>query len=119
MGNAKNDLLTKGNAPDFENSNFGSFHSGTKTVTVAGTAELLSATSKVIPSGYSLVIKALKTNTTKIRIAASASDAQSDSTAYVLQPQETVTLNVTNVNLVYIDAATSGEGATYIVEKEA
>ena len=115
---AKNDLASLGNKPDFVARNLDGLITGTKTVSVAGTAEVLGS-SQTIPSGYALVIKALKANTGKVHIADSASEAQTDTSAYELSAGEAITLNIDNVNRIYVDANVSGEGVTYIVEKVA
>lgn len=118
MTGAANDLLTLGNTPDFSRRNLDGLITGTKTVSSAGTAEVLGS-SQAIPSGYALVIKALKANTGKVHIADSAAEAQTDASAYELGAGEAVTLNIDNVNRIYVDANVSGEGVTYIVEKVA
>ena len=107
-------LRTIGRA-DFGKPSKSDLITGKKTVTVASTAEQLA--SNAIPSGYDLVIKALADNTSPVHIATTKANAENDAVAYQLNKGETVTVRITNTNLIWVDANTSGEGITFIAEK--
>lgn len=111
-------LISSGGKKDFDLLNKPSAKMGTKTVTTAGTAVQLSATSIPIPDGFELVVKALGGNTNKVHVALSAADAQTDANAYEMKAGEAIGLKITDVNLVYVDANVAGEGVTWAVEKE-
>lgn len=87
---------------------------GTKTITSAGTGEVMPT--QVIPDGYKVMIKALNSNTDAVHIADTKAKVEVDANAYELQPDEFVTLNVTNLNILWLDANVNGEGVTYTVE---
>lgn len=110
-------LQSKGRV-DFGVRNLGSGYTGTKNVSVAGTAEKLSATSKPIPHGYTLVIKARSDNVNKVFLAFSQSDAQTHANSFELTSGENVSLQVRDIDLIWLDAASAGDGVTFVVEKE-
>lgn len=89
---------------------------GVKTTAVVGTAE--NFPSVVVPNGYTVVIKALSSNITAIHIANAKADAEADATAYELQPNEFLTIKITNLNILWLDVDTAGEGITYAVESD-
>lgn len=84
---------------------------GEKDVTTAGTAVVLGGDVS-IPDGFSVNIKAKAANTNKIYVG----DSSVDNSDYELSAGDSVDLFVTNLNIVYIDADTNGEGVSYIVE---
>lgn len=94
--------------------NRGSFATGQQNVTVAGTAQNMA--SQVIPDEFAVVIKAKNTNTGRIRIGTSAANAQNAAVAFTLGSSQDITLFITNLNLVWVDATVSGEGVEWIVE---
>lgn len=90
-----------------------SFTAFQKTVASAGTPEQLHA-SLAIPDGYSLVIKAMNANTGKIKIGATSTAF--GTACFQLEKDQSITLRITNANLVYIDATVNGEGVECLVE---
>ena len=88
-----------------------------KNVAVSGTPEQLHSGFPV-PDGISVVIKAKSTNSGNITIGGSSADALNTSTAYFsLTPDQMASLEVENLNIVYIDATVSGEGVEIIFEQ--
>jgi len=91
-----------------------SLTSGVEVVTTGGTAEQLNGgTSLAVQNGYAVVVKALDTNTNKVYV---GNSGVGSANGYQLNPCEGVTLQMNNVNLVYIDVDTDGEGVSWIVE---
>ena len=84
--------------------------SGRKTVTTAGTAEILK-TDTTLTQG--VIIMALKTNTNNIFVGDSSLDKDSDKQTE-LEPGESTAVAVDNINLIYIDVTTNGEGVSFI-----
>ena len=84
--------------------------SGRKTVTTAGTAEMLK-TDTTLTQG--VVIMALKTNTNNIFVGDSSVDKDSDKQTE-LEPGESYPSAVDNTNLIYIDVTTNGEGVSFL-----
>lgn len=99
-------------AADYDNR--AAFATGRKTVTTAGTAEQM--TSQAIPDGFGVVIKAISTNTGRVRVGNSKANAESATTAFTLGSNESITLKISNLNLVWLDVTVSGEGVEWIVE---
>ena len=89
---------------------------GTKTVAALGVAEVMPT--QVIPDGYSVVIKALKSNTATVHLSDSKANAEDDTKAYPLEPNEFVSVKLSNVNKIWLDANVNGEGVSYIVESD-
>ena len=85
----------------------GTLGNGVKTVTSAGTAEALASSTAC----RSVTIKATAGNTNNIYVGDSSVDSTN---GFVLAAGETVSLEVKNLDLVYIDADTSTEGVSYI-----
>lgn len=79
-----------------------------KTVASAGTQEALAGSSVL---KHSVTIKALAGNTNNVYV---GSSTVSSANGYVLDAGETLTLQISNLNLVYIDVDTNGEGVTFI-----
>lgn len=80
---------------------------GQKTVTTAGTQEVL-ATKETIKS---ITIKALAGNTGIVYIGDSSVDS---STGLELSAGESLSLDINEISLIYVDVATSGEGVSFI-----
>ncbi|KKL08648.1 hypothetical protein LCGC14_2573750, partial [marine sediment metagenome] len=71
-----------------------------------------------IEEGMNLAIKAMTTNAGIIYIGYSSATAlNTNSDYFTLYPGESISLNITNANLVWIDAE-SGEGIEYITEQD-
>lgn len=111
-----NQLLSGGGRRDFGRKNKGAFSSGEKTVAVIGTAEQLSA--QAVPDGFAVVIKAKSTNTDVVHVANSKADAETDANAYRMTANEILTLFVSNLNEIWVDADVATEGISFAVEKE-
>ena len=107
-------LRTKGRG-DFGKNPQAGLITGSKTVTVSGTAEQLP--SNPIPSGHDLVVKALAGNSTPVHIADSKAEAEVDTTAYQLSAGESIIIKISNTDIIWVDANTNGEGVTFAVEK--
>jgi len=88
--------------------------SGKKTVAVIGIAEQLP--SIVVPKGYSVFLKALKANLTKINVAETKVNAEDDDNSHQMDASDTLTLKVDNVDKIWVDADTAVEGLTWAVE---
>lgn len=86
---------------------------GRKTVTTAGTAVSITATKTPC---VGVVIQALETNTDLIAVGGSdVVAATATRKGVVLQPGESITLNVRNLkNIIYIDSIVSGEGVSFL-----
>jgi len=80
---------------------------GQKTVTAAGTAEVLATTTAII----SVTIKALRANTGNIYVGDSGVDSAN---GHVLERGASVSMDVDDLADVYIDADTNGEGVSYL-----
>jgi hypothetical protein len=90
----------------------GTLTDGRKTVTAAGTAEAIRAS---LACKW-VTVTALLTNTLQVNVGGSGSLATSGgSTGTALQPGGSVTLPVSNANLVFVDARVSGEGVSFTV----
>ena len=87
---------------------------GQKLVTAKGTP--VQMTNLTMPREAQVTIKAMNTNTEKLCMGYSSATALNTNTDFFsLYPGESVTLDIYNNNLVWIDGA-SGEGVEYIVE---
>lgn len=80
--------------------------SGQQNVTTAGTAVQL-------PSNAcgSVVIKAKTTNTGNIFVGPSA---VTSANGLILSPGESISMDITNTNLIYLNSAVNGEGVSYL-----
>ncbi len=88
---------------------------GQKNVATAGKPEQLDA--MPIPNGYALVIIAKPGNTDNIYISGDQSSVSDSLRRFdALQPGLAVTLHVDNLSAVWVDAAVSGEGISWMVE---
>lgn len=80
---------------------------GQKTVTLAGTAEVLGASTAI----QGVIIKANDANTGIIYVG----DASVDSTnGYALRRNASVAFDIDNLDDVYIDSSVNGEGVSYL-----
>lgn len=95
--------------------NRNSWTPGQKNVTSAGTAEQLPNVE--VPDGFEFVVKAKVDNTSYIYYGNSKANAEDSSKRATLSPDESMAFRITNANLIWIDAAISGEGIEYIVEQ--
>ena len=96
------------------NLNRSDFNTGQTLVLVPGTAVQLP--NIAIPDGFTLVIKALPGNAGRIYLGHDAATAQVPANAYSLGPNEHAELNLTNANLVWLDAAVANDGVEILVE---
>jgi hypothetical protein len=80
---------------------------GQKTVTTAGTAEVLGASAAI----QGIIIKALSTNTNNVYVGTSTVDSTN---GYVLRRGASVAFDIDNVADVYLDVDTNGEGVSYL-----
>lgn len=85
---------------------------GRKTIATPGTEEALHA-GQAILNGFAVSVKALQTNTNPVYVGA---NGLTSATGYPLYPGEEISLAVTNLNLIYLDVTTAGEGVAFIVE---
>ncbi len=81
---------------------------GKKTVTTAGGAEALAASTSMT---HDVSIKALAANTGNVYVGSSSVDSTN---GYVLDAGESVVITIDNLATVYLDVDTNGEGVTYI-----
>lgn len=96
--------------------NRSSFNTGQKTGTGVGNGLQLSSSSIPIPDGFAIAITAPSDNASAVQIGASEAEAEDASNCYLLGVGLTVKLYVTDVNKVWI-AAASGDDVTWIVEE--
>lgn len=97
----------------FTNTNV--FITGQKLVTTSGTPVQLN--SNVVPPGSEVVVKAMSSNTGTITVGNSSANAlNSGSTHFKLAQNQSLTIQVNNTGLIWIDATVSGEGVEFIVE---
>jgi len=88
---------------------------GVETVAVAGTAEQLNGGGSItVDNGFKVLVKALMTNTGVTYVGNSGVDSTNGLQLY---PGEAVSLAMNDVNKIYIDVDTAGEGASWIVEE--
>lgn len=92
--------------------NFATFQ---KNVTVSGTPVQLDTT--IVDDGVSFVVKAKRANTGVITVGNSSANALNTGTGhFALQAGQSIELQVTNTNLVWIDSTVSGEGVEVVLE---
>lgn len=97
--------------------NRSSFLTGQKDVTVAGTAEQLTATSIPILDGYLLTIVAKPGNNGIIYYGNSKANAEGGDKFDGLDAGLADSLRVSNVNLVWVNSSVSGDGVSWRVEQ--
>jgi len=93
-------------------SNRGTLATGQVSVGSAGTAEAL-ATDQPVPDGTPVAIRANSDNATPVYIGDSSVTA---SIGIELTAGDGITLNINDVSEIYVDADTSGDGVSWIVE---
>ena len=97
----------------------GAWRTGQLDVSAAGTAEQLSSTSIPVPVGCQLTIVAKPGNTDTIYLGNSKANCESSSVRFDgLAAGLAVSLKVTDVNLVWVDAGTTGEGVSWCIESD-
>ena len=83
-----------------------------KTVTAAGTAETLAATSTTCKR---IEITALPTNTDIVAVGGSTVDAAEGSErGKILYPGDSITIEINDVQKVYVDSRVNGEGISFM-----
>lgn len=83
---------------------------GVKTVTTAGTDVVLASTTPCV----SVTIQAQTDNTGVIAVGGSGVDATiATGTGNVLEAGESISMDISNLNLIYIDSTVSGDGVRY------
>lgn len=80
---------------------------GQKTVTTAGTAEVLAASTTIL----SVTIKALSGNTGYVYVGSASVDSTN---GFVLQAGESISLDIDNLADIYLDVSANGEGVSFI-----
>ena len=86
---------------------------GRKTVSVAGTREQI-LTSATPCTG--IIIQGLHSNTGNVSVGGSdVSAVLAGENGIELMPAQTITLYVTDVSIVYVDAEVSGEGISFLI----
>ena len=98
-------------------SNRETFITGEKTVTTAGEAVQLTTSSIPIPNGFQLTIIAKPGNTGTIYIGNREEEAEGGSKFDGLSPGLAASLRITNVNLVWVNGDTDGDGVSWYVER--
>lgn len=96
--------------------NLPAFSTFLKTVTTAGTPVQLTS-GQVLPDGIAVLIKAKKTNTGEITVGNSSANALNTSgTCFRLSAGESISIQLTNANLIWIDSTVNGEGVEVLTE---
>ena len=114
LASALNRLASAGFAPVVPNKE--SFITGQRDVTTAGVAEQLTTSSIPVPDGFQLTVTAKPGNTGYIYVGRSKGDAEGASKFDAISAGLAVSLKVKNVNLVWVNSNTDGDGVSYIVE---
>jgi len=96
--------------------NKSSFATGQKDVTSAGIAEQLPDVS--IPDGFKAIVVAKPGNTGYIYLGNSKANAESATVRFDrLEAGDSIAVQLTNLNLCWIDSSQDGEGISYYVEQ--
>lgn len=82
--------------------------------TTVGTSEVVLAASQAVPCGFAVVVKALDANTGKVYVGLTGVLA---TTGFELSAGASVSVYVTNLNLIYVIADTAAQKVCYVVEK--
>lgn len=86
-----------------------------KNVTTSGTSVQLD--SNAVPEGVSVVVKAKRANTGVITVGDSSANALNTGTAhFALQAGQSISVQVTNTDVIWIDSTVSGEGIEVVFE---
>lgn len=91
-----------------------SLATGIETTAIVGTAENFAALP--IPDGFAVLIKALNSNTGAVHIADTKAKAEVDADAFELQPDEFITIEIDNMNRLWLDVDIAANGITFVVE---
>lgn len=104
------DVSSSNPIPIASASGFGTVGDGRKTVTTAGTAEQFSS------QACKKVVITAETSNTNIVVIGGSGVVASEGTrqGHPLNPYQSVTFEVSNLDLLYIDSITDGEGVTFI-----
>jgi len=86
--------------------------SGQKTVTTAGTAEVLASSRQV---SSPLMIKALPTNTNTVYVGQVTGDVASDNGMPLAAGDAVVLIHVGNLAEIWVDSAADGEGVAWLL----
>lgn len=93
-----------------------SFITGQKDVAAAGTAEQLPDVP--IPAGVKAIIMAKPGNAGDIYLGNSKANTESATVRFdKLEAGDSIPLQITNLNLVWIDASVNGEGVSFLAER--
>lgn len=96
---------------------FASGATGQDSVSTAGTAEALNGgSSQAVPRGAEVAVKALSGNAGTVYVGFDSSVSSSD--GFELGPGSSVSMAVSEVSNVYVDADNSGDGVSWITESE-
>lgn len=105
-----------GSATKARRANRSSFATGQKDITSDGTAEQLDNVS--IPAGYRAILVAKPGNTGYVYLGNSKANAESSSVRFDrLGAGDSIPLQITNLNLVWVDVSVAGEGISWFVEQ--
>ena len=74
--------------------------------------------SLAIPDGFPIAIKALETNVDTIYIGGSKDEAENEKTALPLSPGDTVSYNISNLSILWIQSGTAQDGVVWTVEQK-
>lgn len=86
-----------------------------KDVTTSGTPVQLTAAN--VPEGVAIVVKAKRANTGVITVGDSSANALNTGTDhFALQAGQSISLQVTNTDVIWIDSTVSGEGVEVVFE---
>lgn len=94
--------------------NASTFAVNKKNVAAAGTAEQLQT--QIVNPGNSVLVRAKKANTGIIQVGPTKLIAENAAEAFPLSAGESISLEVINVDAIWIDATVSAEGVEWIVE---
>lgn len=95
--------------------NQGSWRAKSFTVTTAGTPVNLDDIA--VPDGFAVAFRALVANGAGlIYIANSSANTASAANRFIMRAGDTIVLNVTNFNLIWIDASVNGAGIEVVIE---
>jgi hypothetical protein len=94
--------------------NRATFATNQQTVPTPGVGVQLQA--QAVPNGFTIFIRALVTNSSTIYVGNSQANAENHSVATPLEPGAYLTLALTNVDAVWIDALDANDGVSWTVE---
>lgn len=88
---------------------------GRKTVTTAGSPEQMPDVAVMVEND--VTIKALDTNTGSVYISDSSANAGNSNKRFSLTAGQSVSVNIDNLNALFINSDVNGEGIEYITER--